>query len=954
MGTVDFREWINELREMPSGASQWEFAKQFIEEMVQIVAEKEMERNRLAEVVGALGIITREFSEELEFLKLQDGLSSLTIANTQDNLESVLEIIASLKASLADYKEVRRTLDNSGDHEVLIRNVAKLEQAAALSRARYDALNDLLEERPHFEDQQIDGAAEDEPSKTFTESVPEELELQNGDIPSEPEDKAVEQIEGGEQYAPGEVVTNDGLRHSVVTSPESSEDEDAGTPLFQGPSIQGPKPANAGQGIDEVSPENDYALEDVAGAEDDSVDDNPICGASTVTFADKTESTDSETPGEGTELAVEEIHDSAPEPEKIRTGIEDSNSAANRYLKTSSLPDLESLMWSLVAEDDLSAAYWVARHLSDQNYNNVVPSSLLMAIQGSRWLVPDSNRYVSELFEFTQEYDGANANNPRELLELAASLRSSLIAPHSNMWGLLKTPEACPSAGAIVSTFGEFARYGHALRPEYIAGMGESMRYQEDIVTASEYAKSWLESAPARRYSTFQPATNLWIHLTGDGGAISEMLTPVIDDDRTRAQLVKESIEEDSDDLIDRIGRSLADGPWAAITGRARNWLLNGITEAKSLAERWCELVENERDARKGINDSYLIDMVTNLHSEVQEHSHQLIEALSELTADSQPMNIAAAAQCALRAMREVMQSLEINIDIDIPPVSSVVNELKDINRRSASHTLSIAVARRLLWTDSGNFKDDGTWEGQSLEEVIHSLARGISETIPLEKAIQQRFAIQDFRFFELMLESPLPAEQKESLKNQCEIAQQDSLVTLKSHVEDVREKVIQSVRDGVIEIDDDNWILYDLVIADVAETVDAEDRILNYASMSVQLQDVREEIERQEYERQNALQEEWNNAFSGLTENQAPAVLAWREKFEEARDNRIIRVMEECVIRLNDHSLGEPLPASDAIDAEHDLLTEFVDFVDDKRDIEEYVKGSGGLVSLQSRLGLS
>ena len=123
---------------------------------------------------------------------------------------------------------------------------------------------------------------------------------------------------------------------------------------------------------------------------------------------------------------------------------------------------------------------------------------------------------------------------------------------------------------------------------------------------------------------------------------------------------------------------------------------------------------------------------------------------------------------------------------------------------------------------------------------------------------------------------------------------------------------------------------------------------------MSIQLQDVREEIERQEHERQNELQEEWNKALSGLADNQAPAVLAWREKFKEARDNLNIRVMEECVIRLNDHSLGEPLPASDSMDTVHDLLTEFVNFVDDKRDIEEYVKDSGGLVSLQSSLGLS
>ena len=954
MGTIDFQEWINELREMPSGASQWEFASQFIEEMAHIVAEKEIERNRIAEVVGAIGDVIGEYSEELEFLKLREGLSSLNTANSQCDVGSTLEVIASLRASLVDYKAAMETLDNSRDHEFLIRNVAKLEQAAELSRAHYDVLNDLLEERPRSDDQQSDSAAEDEPSNTFTESVPGEVVKTEGDSPCEPEGKTAEQIEDGEQDAQGEDVANDDLRFSVETRPGPNEDENSGTPLSEVLNEQETMPAIGGQGVDESSPQIDCVLEDAVCVDDVSGDDNPTSEASTVTLVGRTEKTESAEPCGSTERHAEEIIDPDPAPEERRYGILDSNSAAESFLKTSSMHELESLMWSLVAEDDLTAAYWVARHLSEENYKNVVPHSLLMAIQGSRWLVPDSNRYVSELFEFTQEYDAANANSPRGLLELAASLHSSLIAPHSNMWGLLKTPEVCLSAGSIVSTFGEFARYGHALRPEYIVGMGESVRYQEDIVAASEDAKSWLESAPARRYSTFQPATNSWMHLTGDGGAISEMLAPVIDDDRTRIQSVNESIEEDSDDLIDRIGRSLADGPWAAITGRARNWLINGITEANGLAERWCELVEYERDVQTGAQDRYLIEQVTNLRSEVQRQSNQFVEALCELTTDSNPTDIASAAQCALRSMEQVLQSLDINLNLDIPHVAAVVRDLTIINGKAGTQSLSVASSRRLLWTDSVDFRDDGTWEGQSLAEVIQSLAKGVSETMPLQEAIQRRFDIQDFRFFKVMMEGDLTVEQKGSLKNRCEVAKQDSLVTLKRHIEDVEEKVMQAVRDGVIEIDDDNWILYDLGIADVAEALDDENEILHYASLSIQLQDIQEGIERQELERRNDLQEEWNRTFSGLAENQAPGVQAWREKFEVARDNRNIRVMEECVIRLNDYSLGEPLPASDHIDTEFDSLTEFVSFLDDKPDIEEYVKDSGGLVSLQSSLGLS
>lgn len=958
MGSVDFQKWINELREMPIGASQWEFASQFIEEMTRIVAKKEIERNRRAELVGAIGDVTREFSDELEFLKLQEELSSLNTASSQCDVENVLEVIESLKASLVDYKAAREMLDNPRDHESLIQNVAKLEQAAELSRANYNALNDLLEERSYPDDQQSDPAAEDEPSNTFTESVPEETEIGKGDNTCEPEDNAAEQNENGDLDDLEKVVANDNPRLYEGTGPAAYEGEHPGTSHPQILKMEDSKPANDGQDFDKASSETDYALEDVVGAADVSGDDNPASEGSTVTFAERTENTDSAGQSEIIECLAEEILGPASTREERRYGLEDSQAAANRYLKTSSLRDLESLMWSLVAEDDLSAAYWVARHLSEQNYKDVVTPELLKAVQGSRWLAPASNRYVSDLSEFVHEYDRADVNAAQELLELAASLHSSLIAPYSNMWGLLKTPDAYPSAGPIVSTFDDFARYGHALRPEYIEGMGESVRHQDDIFAASADTKSWLESAAARRYRTFQLATNVWLQLTGDGGTISQMLAPVKNDDRTLVKSVKESLEEDSDNLINRIGRSLADGPWVSITGRARNWLINGVTEANGLAERWCELVEYERDVQTGAQDRYLIEHVTNLRSEVQRQSNQFVETLCELITDSNPTNIASAAQCALRSMEQVLQSLDININVDIPHAVAVVRDLTTINKNARSHNLSVAVSRRLLWTDSVDFKDDCIWEGQSLDGAIYALAKDVSEPMPLQEVIQRRFDIQDFRFFEVMMEGDLTVEQKESLKNRCEVAQQDSLVTLESRVKDVEERVIQAVRDGVIEIDDDDWILYDLVISDIAKAVEAEDEILNYVSMSIQLQDIQEGIERLELQKQDGFQEDWDKLLSDFDDNVAPALKAWQGKFEAARDNRNIRVMEECVIRLNSHSLGEPLPDSDSNDVfdapGRKALTEFLAFVDGITDIERYVQDSGGLASLQSRLGSS
>ena len=684
MGSVDFEKWTNELREMPSDASQWAFASQFIEEVARIITEKETERNRRAKLVGAIGEIINNFSEELEFLKLQDGMSLLNTSTVQCNVEDVLEVIESLEVSLVAYREAREMLDDSRDHERLIRNFTNLERAAESSESDYNALRNLLDERP-WANSPRDPATEDEHLNTLTESAPEEAELEEEVNTRNADGQVAAESQEEEPQVQGEILANNELQLGEQAGPESYGEEHSGSSPSQVLEPQESQPSNDELDFGDTSMDTANAIEVAVGPDNVGGDDNTASEASDVAPEDKSRNSAAAGTRKSKLSSAEDVLDSAPAPDERRYGIEKSGSAATRYLNTSSLHDLESLMWCLVAEDDLSGAYWVARHLAEHNYEDVVTPELLKAVQGSRWLAPASNRYVSDLSEFSHAHHRVDASAAQELLELASSLHSSLIAPHSNMWGLLKIPNACPSAGPIVSTLDEFARYGHALRPEYVEGMGESVRLQDDIIAASVAAESWLESAVARRYRTFPPATNVWLHLTGKGGTIRQMLAPVRSDDRTLVRSVKESIELDSDELISRIGRSLSDGPWVPITGRARNWLINGINEASDLAERWCDLVVYERDVQTGAQDRYLIEHVTSLRSEIQRQSSQFVGALCELTTDSHPTDIAAAAQCALRSMAQVFQSLDISIDVGIPVVAPVSRDLNTINRKASS-----------------------------------------------------------------------------------------------------------------------------------------------------------------------------------------------------------------------------------------------------------------------------
>ena len=380
-------------------------------------------------------------------------------------------------------------------------------------------------------------------------------------------------------------------------------------------------------------------------------------------------------------------HSPQKEPAAVerRYGIEELEIAARRYLDTTSLYDLESLMWSLVAADDLSAAYWISEYLDENEYEAALPAGLLKALQGSRWLTPDSYRYVDEMRSFATMYELAEDSGAQELLELAASLHSSLIAPSSNMLGLLRVPAICPEAGPVVAAINEFARTGNALRPEYVEGMGESVRRQDEIAAASERANTWLEEAPDRRYNKFPRATNVWRYLTTDDGALSELLAAVIRDDRTQVQYVRNligSIEGGEIGLVNHANQLLAEGS-SPIIGTARNWLLNRIAEGKSLAERWCELVDYENEVQIGAQDSYLVQQVTNLRNEIQRHSRHTINSLQEMSTNSNslqemstnsnPVEIASAAQSVLRSMNQLVQSLDLTVDIDIPDAAAAI-----------------------------------------------------------------------------------------------------------------------------------------------------------------------------------------------------------------------------------------------------------------------------------------
>ena len=211
------------------------------------------------------------------------------------------------------------------------------------------------------------------------------------------------------------------------------------------------------------------------------------------------------------------------------------------------------LLWSLIAADELPAAYWLARSLPAIGRFCPVPDWLLASAQGARWLTPDSDAFVGDLLEIVRTCQPA-ADEVQQLLGLAAALRPSLIASGSGLIGWLTKTDCCSPLSGIVDAINDFARLGRALRPEDLLGIAGVEQRAVTIVEATRAAKQWLEGALSRR-TKMKRATDVWRHFVGPKGELRAMLLPVSEDQRSEVEQVRESMIQwrDRDHIVEWI-----------------------------------------------------------------------------------------------------------------------------------------------------------------------------------------------------------------------------------------------------------------------------------------------------------------------------------------------------------------------------------------------------------------
>ena len=654
------------------------------------------------------------------------------------------------------------------------------------------------------------------------------------------------------------------------------------------------------------------------------------------------------TSGGGFEIG-EVIDDDSEVTLRVRVTAEDKETTQTYTVILKSrqaVPDLGAGLWSLVDRDDLSGAYWAARIMADQGVEPPVAPALLMAVQGARWLSPDSDKYVGELFEIVDEWEGWE-DGAHVLLGLAASLMPSVVAPETNLLAWLSSPDCLPALEAVVSPVRAYANTGYRLLPEYITDDEGNQHLQTLIAQASASATRWLDESP-HFYNKFNRALIVWQHLCKEG-LLYQMLVTVSADNREELDTVRTYIgnlnRDGSFEIINQTDRLLSGPPRKGeIVGNARDWLVKRIEEAKAHAKEWCELVAREIAMRHSESERWRVEQASSLRNQLAMECPMALDALSQLADDSQKPDIAAAAKCAARSLLQLVEYLNLEIQGRQPlEAQTVIGDLRAVNENagppaegsSGEGQLKIDVTRRLLWIPSVALDDFGLLQSEDSLVGFSQLAEDWnSSDTPLEVAIEHRMDRRDFRFFNLMA-ARLPPEKHGQLKDTYSARLVLEHNTLKEAIDSTVASVDQAAKDGVIEYEGSQWNEYVNALSDVAA---AEQ--FNFDPIHDRLEAIKRRLDEDGMQRRGELLGEWEKLTLesvGDTDIEKDFFDGLRDTFQMASNpsSLDIRVMEDCVSRVRNYRSGEDgsgfFTISEA--GQPDTLKAFLTFSSEVRD---------------------
>ncbi len=832
---MKWQQWLEELQALPADSPEWEPEEidKFVEAIWQLAASKRQEREAPREQLRlTLASLAHQPDDIINYFRMSE-VSSWT-ADTCEISETVAleKQVAELNEALIKHQYLRQQPDATELYE---------------SRRRRDELtaleNTILETYEHL--------------STVFGSPPPDVP------PTEPEQSSHEEQEHQKEADPSE--------SSISSEPQAVETGETGS-----------EPEKVLQAL----PEGEPCETEISIPEAERIVETPP-------------KAEAESPSEENSLSEEQAvalpEDATVQHEPVSdfsSELRSSHEVAT-LLQSDDRDELwHALLWALIAEDDLPAAYWLSRSLNASGRYSPMPDYLLKAAQGSRWLMPDDEEgFVSDLLDIAKTTQ-PTSDDVQTLIGLAASLRPALIAPGSGMLSWLKIPSRCPELQDLIIAVKEFAKSGIALRPEDLDSATGAEQYEDTLDEIVRAAQQWLQEAPGQQ-TTLRRASKVWHHLVGPKGELRELLFPVSKDSRGEMEKVREHLDQWQQEnyvsnRIHQIDRQLVGRKPRPIDGAIHKRLIRNVRDACLLARRWCDRVGYAREIGTGGN--WRFDQVDQLRRSVQSMLPKVETALGKL---GQPARLAAAARCLSRAVTQLDETLNLKVIAAVPSMPSWEWFT------SGSDDLSDALRRRLLWFPDLSVGDDG--QPQEESQIAKFLVDACKQERSLSAAFRGWVSRQDYRFAERIRDGIRDETDFAEMSRHYQDALEGSREALRDRVNKTSEAIEQAVVDGIIEEEERSKYNADVV------TVRPEE-VLNFPSQSEKLRYVDEALTGARKKRLLELREGWGKLKNQLEESHNIEPVAKKHIIDTMTidfEHEDTRVIEERTARLTELLVG-------------------------------------------------
>lgn len=583
-----------------------------------------------------------------------------------------------------------------------------------------------------------------------------------------------------------------------------------------------------------------------------------------------------------------------------------------RNLDGGRVPEQENPVLALLQGGDLAGAYWKLRAQEHEGHEATIPSWLVAAMEGSRYLLNPHFKLFKD-FTYPNKYFIEDKTRFTELVALGVALVGSLVEPSSGSMGWLFDQEHLPNLQKFVIAVREFSYGSVPLRNGDLLTIASQDERNKAIVETARKCQAVIRGNADRRFGL--PRVNrIWKELFGEQKKLRQALETIGSDRREDAHEVRDTLANWSTrdqilENIQRIDTGLLRKKDKPLASYERDRILRVLDEVLTPAEKWLTLVTHIDSDSPDWRKESLEKLIKTLKVAFQPCMKELEEACSDAT-DLE--------RVALLFLQENLCLLLQYIDSNEPPIIE--------HNRYVDHGESIeeVLALRLLWFPELALADNGLPTNNDLTRLNATLWEPNPKWYVFRKDnYSEWLSKQDYRFLESILRGIGDDElDRDDLVIASTKQLQGSYDTLGLYCQQTAENIERALVNGVIS--EEQRVSFVAVV----ESIDAVET-RNFPHEYSKLQLVDEELTNATQARIEHLKDIWEELASRLKDIASPEderTLGYL--VQRGLDESDTRVVDEYLAKVREHlDRNEKMNLSETNLQNRDYLLEFYDF---------------------------